>query len=237
MELHDHFHLWDTHRDDDLFVILPWSLSGVSLGPFNQAHTFWHLDIIMLLLSGYVLLMFGFDPTVDLGDIDHTFDDGWFDVVWFSTYSTSDSILGHISFPVEIYRSSWNYRIVPTYEIHAEMMSCLLSYHDLPREPFFSHSIRLTPFGIWMSSCFSFWETFLWSVDSIQLWTWMAGITHLVMDDLVTSGFLTYHTSDAILGHISVLVEICRSPLICMIIPTYEIHTGLMICFHFVLVL
>ena len=65
----------------------------------------------------------------------------------------------------------------------------------------------------------------------------MARITPLVIDDLVSSGFLTYHTSDAILGHISILVEICRSSLICMIIPIYEIHTELMICFHFVLVL
>ena len=65
----------------------------------------------------------------------------------------------------------------------------------------------------------------------------MARITHLVMDDLVPSGFLTYHTFDAILEPISVLVEICRSPLICMIILIYEIHNELMICFHFVLVL
>ena len=65
----------------------------------------------------------------------------------------------------------------------------------------------------------------------------MARITHLVMDDLLPFDFLIYHTSDAILGHISVLVEICRSPLICMIIPSYEIHTELMICFHFVLIL
>uniref|UniRef100_F6GYG5 Uncharacterized protein n=1 Tax=Vitis vinifera TaxID=29760 RepID=F6GYG5_VITVI len=28
----------------------------------------------------------------------------------------------------------------------------------------------------------------------------MARFTYLVMDDLVSSGFLTYHTSDAILG-------------------------------------
>ena len=40
--------------------------------------------------------------------------------------------------------------------------------------------------------------------------------------------FPTYHTSDAILGHIFVLVEICRFPLICMIISTYEIHTDTM---------
>ena len=61
-------------------------------------------------------------------------------------------------------------------------------------------------------------DTF-WYVDLIQLWTWMTRITHLVMDDLVPSDFSTYHTSDAILGHISVLVEICKSPLICMINP------------------
>ena len=65
----------------------------------------------------------------------------------------------------------------------------------------------------------------------------MIRITHLVMDDLVSSDFLTYHTTNFILGHISVLVEICRSPLICMIILSYEIHTELMICFHFVLIL
>ena len=49
--------------------------------------------------------MFGFDSAMDLGDKDHTFDDGWFDVVRFSAYPTSDSILGHISVSIEIYRS------------------------------------------------------------------------------------------------------------------------------------
>ena len=159
-------------------VILSWSPSGVSFGLFSQAHTFRHLDIIMLLISGNVSLMFGLDSTVDLGDRDHTFDDGWFDVVWFSAYSTSDSILGHIFFLAKIYRSLWSHMIFPTYEIHAKMMTYLLSYHDLPGEPLLSHSIRLTPFGIWMSSRFSLWETLLWSVDPIQLWTRMARVTH-----------------------------------------------------------
>ena len=45
----------------------------------------------------------------------------------------------------------------------------------------------------------------------------MVGITHLAMDDLVPSDFPNYYTSDAILGHIFVLVEIFKSPLICMI--------------------
>ena len=64
----------------------------------------------------------------------------------------------------------------------------------------------------------------------------MTKITYLVMDDLVPSDFLTYHTSDPILGHIYVLVEICKSPLICMIIPIYEIHVELTICFYFMMI-
>ena len=131
MELHDHLHLRDTHRDNDLFVILSWSPSGDSFGPCSQAHTFLYLDVLMLLLL---------------------------------------------------------------------------------RDAF-------------------------WYVDLIQLWTWMTRITHLVMNDLVSFDLSTYHTSDSILGHISLSVEIYRSPLICMIIPNYEIHTRLMICFHFVMIL
>ena len=64
----------------------------------------------------------------------------------------------------------------------------------------------------------------------------MIRIIHLMMDDLVPSDFLTYHTSNAILGHISILVEICKSPLIFMIIPIYEILVELMICFYFTMI-
>ena len=64
----------------------------------------------------------------------------------------------------------------------------------------------------------------------------MTTITHLVIDDLVPYDFLTYHTSDAILGHISILAETCRCPLICMIIPIYEMHIELMICFYFMMI-
>ena len=155
----------------------------------------------------------------------------------FLIYHAVDAILRHISILVEICKSPLICMFILTYEIHVETMTNMLSYHDLPREPLLSHSVRPIRFGIWMSLCFSFWETLLWSVDPIQLRTWMVRITHLVMDDLVPYGFLTYHTSDAILRHISVLVEICRSPLICMIIPIYEIHIELLICFHFVLIL
>ena len=50
MELHDNLHLRDTHQDDDLFVNLSWSPSGASFRPFNHAHTFLYLDVLMLLL-------------------------------------------------------------------------------------------------------------------------------------------------------------------------------------------
>ena len=51
-----------------------------------------------------------------------------------------------------------------------------------------------------------------------------------MMDDLMSSDFLTYRTFDAILGHISILVEIYRSSWSCMLILTYEIHTETMTC-------
>ena len=59
----------------------------------------------------------------------------------------------------------------------------------------------------------------------------MTGIAHLMTDDLRFSDFSIYHKSDAILGHISLSVEICISSWNCMIISTYEIHTKTMTCF------
>ena len=34
--------------------------------------------------------------------------------------------------------------LVPIYGMHVETMTCLLSYHDLPRAPLLSHSVRPT---------------------------------------------------------------------------------------------
>ena len=62
----------------------------------------------------------------------------------FLIYHTSDAILRHISISVEIYRSSWSCMIISTYEIHTEMMTCLLSYHDPLVEPLLGHSVRPT---------------------------------------------------------------------------------------------
>ena len=58
--------------------------------------------------------------------------------------------------------------------------------------------------AIWISSCFFFWETPFWRLDSFQLcWDYR---DHAFdggwFDD--TWPFLIYHTSDAIHGHISV---------------------------------
>ena len=57
----------------------------------------------------------------------------------------------------------------------------------------------------------------------------MTRITHFMMDASRSFDFSAYRTSGAILGHISSSIEICRSPLICMTIPSYEMHVGLMI--------
>ena len=65
----------------------------------------------------------------------------------------------------------------------------------------------------------------------------MTRTVHLMTDDLMSSDFSTCHTFDAILGHIPLSIEICTSPPICVIIPSYEIRTRLMIQFHFVLTL
>ena len=58
----------------------------------------------------------------------------------------------------------------------------------------------------------------------------MTVIAHLMMDDLMLSDFSIYHASNAILVHISLLVEIYRSSWSCMIISTYEMYTEMMTC-------
>ena len=83
MELHNHSHLRDAHRDEDVFVILSLFLSRVSLEP--PSHHVRHLYAIMLLILRNVSLTFGFV----LGYRDHTFDDGWFHVTRFPIYHTS----------------------------------------------------------------------------------------------------------------------------------------------------
>ena len=106
------------------------------------------------------VLICGLDSAMDLDDWNHTFDGRLFNVVRFSTYSTSDSILGHIFVSIEIYRSSWSYMIIPTCGMHTETRTCSLFYHGSLVEPLLSHPIRLVFFSICMSSCLLFRETF-----------------------------------------------------------------------------
>ena len=66
----------------------------------------------------------------------------------FLIYHTLGVILGHIPLSVEIYISSWSCMLIPTYEIHAETTTFLLSYHDPVVGLLLSHSVRPTLFGI-----------------------------------------------------------------------------------------
>ena len=60
-------------------IILSWSPSEVSLGPFSQAHTFRHLDVIMLFLQGYASLIYGSDLVVNMKWLElHT----WWWMIW-----------------------------------------------------------------------------------------------------------------------------------------------------------
>ena len=57
-----------------------------------------------------------------------------------------------------------------------------------------------------------------------------------MVDDLMLSNFSIDHTSDVILGHISLLVEIYRSSWIRMILLTYEMHVELMVRCYFIMI-
>ena len=157
MDSHAYLHLRGAHQDEDLFVILSWSLGGLFLKPPSQARIFQHLNVVILLIRDTSLLMRESDSIVDLDNEDQIFDDGWFHVIQFPTYHISDAILGHISVLVEICRFSWSCMLISTYEICAEMMTYLLSYPDPLVEPLWSHLVKLVFFGVWLSSCFSFW--------------------------------------------------------------------------------
>ena len=155
----------------------------------------------------------------------------------FQIYHTFDAILRHISLSIEICRSSWSHMILITREMHVELtVYCYLimnpqwslfwaiqlgSYFSTFRyHHTSSYWIRFFDVWIW----FSCWHGWL----GLHTWWWMI-LCHLIF-------WPTKQTSDAILGHISVLVEICRSPLIFMIIPIYEIHVKLIICFYFTMI-
>ena len=122
IELHTHPHLRDAHRDEDVFVILSWSPSWASLGSFSQAHTFWYLDILMLLLLRDAFwYVDSFRLWIWMTRITHLMMDN-LRLSDFSIYHTFDVILGHISFSVEICISSWSHMILITHKTHVELI-------------------------------------------------------------------------------------------------------------------
>ena len=77
-----------------------------------------------------------------------------------------------------------------------------------------------------------------WRLDPIQLWIWMTGIRHLMMDD---EWFEVIRFSDipytyAILGHISLSIEICRSSWSHMILTTHGMHDELIIYCYLIII-
>ena len=84
----------------------------------------------------------------------------WLRTTWYclilSIYHKFDVVLGHISFSVEIYRSSWSFTFIPICEMHTETRTCSLFYHDPPVEPLLIHLVRPIFFSICMSPCFLF---------------------------------------------------------------------------------
>ena len=64
----------------------------------------------------------------------------------------------------------------------------------------------------------------------------MIGIAHFMMDDPMLSDFLIYHTSNAILGYISLSIEIYRSPWSRLILITCEMHVDLMVYRYLIMI-
>ena len=187
----------------------------------------------MLLPLGDASLIFGSDSVVDMDDWDYIFDDGWSDV-WFSNllhiwfHTRAYSVL------IRIYRSSLISMIIPTYEIHVELMICFC-FIMIPNRaslwPFgqahtfwYLDVIMFLPLGdaslIFGSNSVVDMDDWDYTFDDVWSDVWFSDLPHIRCH----------------IGAYSVLVEIYRFSLIRMIIPTYEIHVKLMICFCFIVI-
>ena len=143
-------------------------------------------------------------------------------------YHTSDAILGHIFLSIEIYRSSWSHMILITHEMHVELMVyCYLIV--IPQWSLFLAIQSGSRFLIFRCHVFDIWTWFSCEYGwlGLHIWWWMIWCCLI---------FLIYHTSDAILGHISSLVEIYRSSRICMPTPTYEMRVELMVYRYLIMI-
>ena len=116
-------------------------------------------------------------------------------------------------------------------------MICSLSYDDSSVEPLRSHPVRHAFLGTQMPSgpstevyILDLWAWFCYGFGWPGLHVWWCMIwCHLI--------FPTHHKFDVILGIFPLSIEIYRSPLIRVIIPSYEIHIRLVILFHFIMTL
>ena len=157
---------------------------------------------------------------MDLDNWDHTFDDGWFDIVRFFDLPHIWCHTGAYSVSVEIHRFSWICMITPIYEMHAKTMTYLLSYHDPLVQSLLSHPVMPTLFSIQMSSCFLLGDALLTlRFDSImdvddQDYTFDDG-----WFDVIWFSNLSYIWCYT--RAYSVSVQIYRSLRSCMITPTY----------------
>ena len=181
-------------------------------------------------LPGYAYWMFVSNSVMDLDDRDHTFDEGWFDVTYFSGLSHIWCYTGACSISDEIYGPSWSCMTIITYWMHTETLTCSLPYHDTSVEPFNQVHISRHLVAVMLLIPGDVSLTFGFDLDYgdrtfddgwLEVTWFFWPITHLM----------------SCWGIFPFSAKICRSPLICMIIPDYEIRTRLMIRFHFVLIL
>ena len=187
----------------------------------------WYLYIIMLLLLRDASLMFGPDSVVHMDDWDYPFYDRWLDVTCFSDLSHIWCPTRAYSVSDEIYRSSWNCMLISTYEVHTKTRTCSLFIMI----PWWSLSWATQP-------AFNFQHlnvVILLLRDMSLLMRRSDSVLDLDYgDQILDDGWFhviqspTYHISDAILWHIFVSIEICRSSWSCMLISTNEIRTKMM---------
>ena len=226
MELHDHSHLRDAHRDENMFVILSWSLDGASLEPSNQTCIF---STFVCHHAPYswrhfldVWVRFGLRRSHIWG-------------LMVSCHSIFD--LPYIWCHIEAYfHFDWDLQIFMELHAHPHLWDTDWD-DDPPVESLWSYPIRSVPFGTYMSSCFLLGYAFLiCGSDSVM----DSGDQDCIVDDWwfdVSWSFRPVTHSMPYWGIFALSIEICRSPWICMIIPSYDIHVRLMIRFHFVPIL
>ena len=160
MELHDHSHLRDAHRDENVFVILSWSLDGASFEPSNQTCIFSTFVCHHAPYFGRHFL----DVWVRFGlRRSHI----WRLMV--SCHSIFD--LPYIWCHIEAYfRFDWDLQIFMELHAHPHLWDTHWD-DDPPVESLWSYLVRSAPFGTYMSSCFlSRYASLICGSDSVMDW-------------------------------------------------------------------